>query len=201
MPQTCQHNSNPAIVVNRICQVLNPHRACSVTYQRDMLSGTVEVRVVLLLPCCLQHREQYSLGPSNDGATLVSPTHLAGWKRVLCLWIRPGSRGTPETETGTCVQAVSEEEGGEYMLAASRRCCVAASAGEAGCRPSQHERSFLQPTADSACSDSNGAPGACSPSHISCVAPAQPLIASTCTPKHVFLKQASQGQKRVGSLW
>lgn len=89
--------------------------------------------------------------------------------------------GSPESDTGTSVQAVSNEAGGEYWLVLSRRCCVSRSVGDAGCRPSQQDRSFLQPTADSDCSASLGAPTACKPSQMSCVAPAQPLIASTCT--------------------
>ena len=67
-------------------------------------------------------------------------------------------RDIPERETGTSVQAVSMGSGGAYLPADSMRCCIATSAWEAGCRPSQHDRSRLQPTAERERSASRGAP-------------------------------------------
>ena len=70
--------------------------------------------------------------------------------------------------------------GGEYIPTESRASWAAPSRPEAGRRPSQQERRRLQPTADSVCRGSWGTPGACRAAQISLVAPAQPLIASTC---------------------
>ena len=82
--------------------------------------------------------------------------------------------------TGVSCQEVLMLTGGEYMPTESRASWAAPSRPEAGSRPSQQERRRLQPTADSVCRGSWGMPGACRASQISLVAPAQPLIASTC---------------------
>ena len=82
--------------------------------------------------------------------------------------------------TGVSCQEVLTLTGGEYMPTESRASWAAPSCPEAGRRPSQQERRRLQPTADSVCRGSCGTPGACRASQISLVAPAQPLIASTC---------------------